>query len=98
VCEVTVLLGAEIEMQAAYERCWTEGQADEIEGRFRSALQQLGNHPRSGKLYVGRFHRLVVSRTDYGFFYVVETRGVVIHALLDLRQSPANIRRRLGLD
>ena len=96
-CEVIVLLGAEIEIQTAYERCWNERQADQLDSRFRSSLLLLEAQPRSGRLYAGSFHRLVVSRTVYGFFYVIETRGVVVHALLDLRQSPETIHRRLGL-
>ena len=95
--EVIVLLGAEIEIQAAYERCWSQRQADDLDSRFRAALVQLGAQPRSGRPYGGKFHRLVVSRTDYGFFYIIELRGVVVHALLDLRQSSETIRRRLGL-
>ena len=95
--EITILLGAEIEMQSAYERCADWPQAERLEARLRAALQHLREQPRSGRHYLGRFRRLLVSQSVYGLFYIVEIRRVVIHAMLDLRQDPDAIPQRLGL-
>ena len=51
-------------------------------------------------LWIGRPHRgvhrkLLVPDHPYGFFYVVEPSRVVIVAVLDLRQDPKAIERRL---
>ena len=84
-------------MQSAYERYGAAPGAARLDERIRLALRQLREQPRSGKFYAGRFRRLVVTRSPYGLFYVVENRGVVVHAFVDLRQNPDFIRRRLGL-
>jgi hypothetical protein len=38
---------------------------------------------------------LLGPKNRYGLFYVVEKRGILIHALLDLRQDPEAIWKRL---
>ena len=93
--EVTALLRGEIDLQEAYERHSTLRLARAYNVAVRAAFQQLARHPRSGSVFRGRFRRLVLPRLGYAFFYVLEGRRVVIHALLDLRQSPEAIRRRL---
>ena len=95
--EVTALVSAEIDMQAAYERQGTPRRASAFNVLVRSAFEQLSRHPLSAPAFIGKYHRLVLARIGYAFFYTVEGRRVVIHALLDLHQSPENIRRRLGL-
>ena len=37
----------------------------------------------------------LLAREGRPLFYVAERRGVILHALLDLRQDPRNIMRRL---
>ncbi len=95
-CEDVILLGAEIEIQNAYERCADWPQAERLEEQVLAALHQLGEQPRSGRYFVGNFRRLVVTHSVYGLFYIVESRRVIVHALLDLRQDPNAIFRRLG--
>lgn len=95
--EVTILLGAELEIQRACERCSSERTAEALYSKILAALDQLAAQPASGRHFAGSFHRLLVSRSTYGLFYVIENRGVVVHALLDLRQSPARIMQRLDL-
>lgn len=94
--EVVVVLGAQIEMQSAYERSFLWETADQLESSVQGALAQLARHPFSGGKYFAQFRRLVVSRSNYGLFYVVEPTRVFIHAMLDLRSEPAAILRRLG--
>lgn len=95
--EVTLLLGATIDFQSAYERCADEQSADRLEAKLCAALRQLAHHPWSSSEMERGFRRLLVPRTVYGLFYVVEGHRVAVHALLDLRQDPTSIRQRLGL-
>jgi plasmid stabilization system protein ParE len=94
--EIVILLGAEIEMQWAYERCADWPQAERLETQVRASLGQLQEQPYSGRHYAGRFRRLLVRQSVYGLFYIVEANRVVIHAMLDLRQDPAAILQRLS--
>ena len=43
----------------------------------------------------GKVRRVLVFNRFYGLFYVVENRGLILHALLDLRQDPESVMRRL---
>jgi hypothetical protein len=45
-----------------------------------------------GRLYRGRYRRLLTPRYPFGIFYVVESNRIVIHAVPDLRQDPEKIR------
>lgn len=65
---------------------------------LQSALALLPQHPEIGARVqntksVRRW--LLGPQRRYGLFYVVENRGIVIHALLDMRQNPEAIWQRL---
>ncbi len=69
-----------------------------LELPLHSALRLLAEHPEIGVKVRGApaMRRwLMGPQRRYGLFYVVESRGIVIHAMLDLRQSPEHIRKRL---
>lgn len=44
----------------------------------------------------GKVRRVLVFNRHYGLYYVIENRGLVLHALLDLRQDPQLRMRRLN--
>jgi plasmid stabilization system protein ParE len=58
-------------------------------------LLHLAAFPHMGPIYDPPFRRLLVFGREYGVYYVVEPRGIIIHALLDCRRSPESTRRRL---
>ena len=65
---------------------------------LRSAVSLLPLHPEVGARVKGAkgFRRLLLGpQRQSGLFYVIENRGIVIHALLDMRQSPDVIWKRL---
>ena len=69
-----------------------------LEHPLESSLRLIQAHPEiaprvRGVRRVRR--RLLGPKSRYGLFYVVEKRGIVIHALLDLRQNPEAIWKRL---
>lgn len=61
------------------------------------ALGILRAFPEAGALNFGeRIRRLVVTKTHLGIFYSISGRRVIVSAVLDLRQSPRAIEKRLG--
>ena len=61
------------------------------------ALALLKNFPELGPVYLHTFRRFLLRGEHTGIFYTLEGRRLFVHALLDLRQDPATLRRRLGL-
>jgi toxin ParE1/3/4 len=88
--EVVLLLFAERDLQEAYN--WVE---EHRRGREQFFLQDVGlrlehlkRFPLIGRLYRGRYRRLLIPRYPFGIFYVVESNRIVIHAVPDLRPDP----------
>ena len=91
-------LGAEADVQAIYERLdsWEEGTGDVFYAEVLASVHLLAAFPHIGPVvHRGNVRRVLVFNRNYGLFYIPEGRGIIIHALLDLRQSPKEIRRRL---
>ena len=59
-------------------------------------LEHLQKFPLIGRLYRGRYRRLLIPRYPFGIFYVVESNRIVVHAVPDLRQDPEKIRERFS--
>jgi toxin ParE1/3/4 len=79
--EVVLLLGAERDLQEAYN--WVEDHRAASEHSFLEAielrLEHLKRFPLLGPLYRGRYRRLLIPRYPFGIFYVVESNRVVVH-------------------
>ncbi|MBX7208569.1 MAG: type II toxin-antitoxin system RelE/ParE family toxin [Verrucomicrobiaceae bacterium] len=91
-------LGAEADVQRLYERLetWEEGTGDRFYEEVLSSVRLLEVFPRIGPVvHRGNVRRVLVSNRNYGLFYVSEPRGIVLHALFDLRQDPKAIMKRL---
>ena len=89
--ELILLQGAQSDLLSIYsvlgERAYL---------RVDQTLGLLRRFPEAGPLHFGaRIRRLVVPRTPLGIFYSVTGSRVLIAAVLDLRQSPEAIERRL---
>ena len=91
------LLGAEIDIQQAYEQFeeWSEGHGDRFLCELDGVLHVIASHPASARLHLDDYRRALISHFPRGIFYVVEMDRIVIHAVLDLRQDPRTIMRRL---
>jgi plasmid stabilization system protein ParE len=96
--EVVFLLSAEQDLQKAYS--WVEERRQGREQIFLQdvelQLEHLKRFPLVGRIYRGRYRRLLISRYPFGIFYVAESNRIVVHAILDLRQDPEKIRERLS--
>ena len=65
-------------------------------------LGNLHAHPELAPVFEEPVRRLVIGSTGYGLFYSVESRGIIVHALIHLSRNPQvirdRIRRLLGFD
>ena len=97
--EVVALARAESHLVALYAKLEDsrEGLGDRFDADYRAACIRLESFPEIGPRFVGRIRRLLLLKWSVALFYVVESDRVVIHAALDVRQSPEHIRRELGL-
>ena len=98
--EVIFLAGAESDVQALYEERENirEGAGDRFLRELDRCASLLRRYPRIGRHHRGVHRKLLVPDHPYGVFYAVEPSRVVIVAVLDLRQDPKAIERRLGSD
>ncbi len=60
-----------------------------------AAFSQLRQFPESGPRFHLSYRRLLVPRFPHGIFYTVEPRGIIVSGVMDTRQDPEAIRRRL---
>ena len=98
--ELIFLRGAESDLIEIYSRYLDRSSdaADRFYDFTDSRLDLLQISPELAPVYESPYRRLVLGRYPYGVFYSIERRRIVIAAILDLRQDPVQIRRRLGLN
>lgn len=65
--------------------------------RVEHALALLVVFPQLGPVYALPFRRYLLRGGKIGIFYTIEGGRIFVHALHDLRQDPAVLRRRLGI-
>lgn len=80
---------ADADFQRLYERY-----GDVFYSAVDRAIARLRRFPESGPVYEPPVRRLVIHGTPFGF-YGVHCSRLAIVAILDLRQDPESIRRRL---
>ena len=97
---VTFLAGADRDVFEIFSRIEARNPdaADTFLQRIADSVRQLGEHPESGPAFAAAFRRLVMRGHPFGIFYSVEGDRLFVQAVLDLRQSPETIRRRLSLE
>ena len=88
--ELVILQAAQADLLEIYVRF-----GDRTEARIDRSLELLREQPRIGPVFEGDLRRFVVSGSPFGIFYFVYPTRVVISAVLDLRQEPKWIRKRL---
>lgn len=89
--EIVFLREAEDDLFRSYEK-WGEP----LHRRIDHTLQLLRSNPELGVGFVGPFRRKLVVESPFAICYVVEPRRIVVHGIVDQRQSPEAIRRKLG--
>lgn len=87
---------AEADLQAAYEEIEEtfEGGGEGFLLLIDASIQLLREFPEMAPHFMGPFRRLVIKNGRHGLFYAIEDRGVILHALADLRKNPEELKRR----
>ena len=95
--DVFLLAGAEADLLEHYSRYEDvhPGLGDRYYNRVQDGLRLVCDFPEIAPSYAKPFRRLLLAGFPVGVFYVIEGRRVVVHAMLDLRQSPKTIMHRL---
>lgn len=60
-----------------------------------AALTLMRHHPEMARIYGGPYRRMLIRDFPYGIFYEVSPTRIIVVAVMDLRQDPRTIRRKL---
>ena len=98
--DLILLLRADQDIQAAF--AWHEecqpGRGEVFMRHLDAALTLLRQHPEIAPVYGGRYRRMLIRDFPYGIFYQLQPKRIVVGAIMDLRQDPKTIRRKLRGD
>jgi plasmid stabilization system protein ParE len=72
-----------------------KGLGERFVERLDFTLAHLRQHPEMAPVFEPPVRRLVIGSTGFGLFYSVESRGIIVHALLHLASNPETIRSRV---
>jgi hypothetical protein len=94
---VQLLHGADADLQQIFNQFeeYREGFGVEFMIAVDAYLARIAVFPEIAPLYFERVRRQVMQRFPFGIFYEPYTSRIVVIAILDLRQDPAGIERRL---
>ena len=95
--ELVFLFSADADIQTAYEfyEAYQEGRGEVFMRHLDAALERLHIFPEIAPPIHEGHRRLLVHGFPYGVFYTLEGRRIIIAGVIDLRQDPEVIRRRL---
>lgn len=98
--EIVILAGAETDVFDAYlyYESIDEDLGESFARQVEHAFARIGEFPEIGAPFENELRRFLVSRFPFGVFYTIEGRRIIIQAVLDLRQSPEQILRRLNIN
>ena len=92
-----LLLQADLDIQAAFERYeeFQSGRGEVFLRQLDAALTLLRQHPEIAPIYAGPYRRMLIRDFPYGVFYQVQPTRIIVAAIMDLRQDPQAIQRKL---
>ena len=95
--ELVFLLSADADIQSAYEfyEAYQEGRGEVFMRYLDMALTHLRTFPEMAPVFHRAYRRLLVHGFPFGIFYTIEGGRIIVTGVLDLRQAPDEIRRRL---
>ena len=98
--ELVFLWSADADIQAAFDyyESFQPGRGELFMHHLDVAVGYLKTFPELAPSFAGAYRRLLVPRFPYGVFYSVIGNRIIICAVMDLRQNPDTIRRRLGVN
>jgi plasmid stabilization system protein ParE len=96
--DIVWLAAAERDLMHLYDRAELSQGGDQLLENVRRSTENLRAFPFIAPAFADRIRRLVLVGRSLGVFYCVEGARVMVLRVLDLRQEPGTIRRKLGLD
>ena len=98
--EVVILAGGGADLQRLFEvyEDRQEGLGLEFHSACEEAFGLLSKFPYMAPVYQLPYRRFLLRRWIVGVFYAFDGKRVIVHAALDLREDPNDVRRRLGFE
>lgn len=95
--DLILLLQADRDIQSAFERyeSYQAGRGEVFIRQLDFALTLLRQHPEIAPIYAGPYRRMLIRDFPYGIFYQRQPTRLIIVAIVDLRQNPETIRKKL---
>ena len=95
--DIVMLAGADDDLQEIFNELEDRrnGKGRDFMAEVDRQLEWLREFADVRPFYREPFRKERVPKTWFGIFYTGEPRGVMVHAILDLRQNPRAIYRRL---
>ncbi len=95
--EVIFTLGAQIDLQELYMNFEdrASGRGDLFLAAVNRSISLLNRFPKLGPRHFRTARRLVFFRGNFGIFYVIEGKRILVHIVADLRGSPSVLAFRL---
>ncbi len=96
--ELVFLFSADVDIQTAFEFCeeCQVGRGEVFLRHLNLCFGRLRAFPEIAPVFHGSYRRLLVNGFPFGIFYTIEGQRIVVSCVMDLRQNPKIIRRRLG--
>jgi toxin ParE1/3/4 len=96
--ELILLLQADRDIQSAFERYenYQSGRGEVFLHQLDIALTLLRQHPEIAPVYSGPYRRMLIRDFPYGIFYQRQPTRLIIAAVMDLRQDPKTIQKKLS--
>lgn len=87
---------AEADLQQVYEDLEEnrEGSGEAFLLLVDASIQLLRQFPQMAPSFAPPFRRLLLNSGRHGLFYTFENRGIILHALADLRRDSNELRQR----
>ena len=98
--DLILLLQADRDIQTAFERYenYQSGRGEVFMRQLDIALTLLRRHPEIAPVYAGPYRRMLIRDFPYGIFYQCQPTRLIVAAIMDLRQDPRTIRKKLSGD
>lgn len=95
--DLILLLAADIDIQSAFEKFdgYQEGRGEIFMYQLDACLGLLRQQPYIAPKVAGNYRRLLMKDFPLGIFYEVQPTRIVVNGVMDLRQDPQAIKRRL---
>jgi plasmid stabilization system protein ParE len=96
--DLILLLQADRDIQSAFERYenYQIGRGEVFIRQLDVAFALLRHHPEIAPVYTGPYRRMLIRDFPYGIFYQCQPKRLIVAAIMDLRQDPRTIRKKLS--